>query len=354
MRHVYEVFGIPRVLLSDHDPKFASDLFKRIHEQMGIDQRLGTPYHYRSSGGVEIRVKTLQDELNILTSTRGGRGKDWYDHLPRALSIVNNKQFSKDNPDGLSPASVLFGYTPTSPIDLLAGPASYDDDEEDAVESYLQRRDASRQRFAEQRKLERAQQELRSRVTSAKLPEYEVGHWVVLHKRAFGEHVQRGLNKLESKEAFGPYRILHVDFRKGRLRVELKDEFTKGKSNEFSMEHVRRHWKQRPFKYDALALDDRLDPSALDPEKEWEVDSVSSRRYLHRKYKYAVSYKGADEESKLLPQDHPDFKGCQKMIAEFDKKHPRGSLPFDKPEDHRKWDASSRQRKSHRVTRRKT
>ena len=63
-----------------------------------------------------------------------------------------------------------------------------------------------------------------------------------------------------------------------RLRVELKDDFTKDKNNELSMEHVRRHWKQRPFKYDAIVLDDRLDPSALDPEKEWEVDSVSSRR----------------------------------------------------------------------------
>ena len=27
--------------------------------------------------------------------------------------------------------------TTTSPVDLLSGPASYDDDEEDAVESYL-------------------------------------------------------------------------------------------------------------------------------------------------------------------------------------------------------------------------
>ena len=71
------------------------------------------------------------------------------------------------------------------------------------------------------------------------------------------------LNKLETKEAFGPYCILQVDFKRGRQRVELKDDFTKGKSNEFSMEHVRRHWKQRPFKYDTLALDDRLDPSVL-------------------------------------------------------------------------------------------
>ena len=147
---------------------------------------------------------------------------------------------------------------------------------------------------------------------------------------------------------------MQVDFKRGRLRVELKDEFTKGKSNEFSMEHVRRHWKQRPFKYDTLALDDRLDPSALDPNKEWEVDGGSSRRYLHGRYKYAVTYKGADEESKLLPRDHKDFEGCKKLIAEFDTKHRLGSLPFDKPEDQRKWHASTRQQRGLRSTRRRS
>eukprot|EP01050_Picozoa_sp_SAG11_P006241 SAG11_NODE_477_length_9118_cov_3.513582_3_plen_188_part_00 len=91
----------------------------------------------------------------------------------------------------------------------------------------------------------------------------------------------------------------HIEYQ-GRLRVELKDEFTKGKSNEFSMEHVRRHWKQHPFKYDALALDDG---------------------------------------------------GLSKDDCGFDKKHPRGSLPFDRPEDQRKWDAFSRQMKSLRSTR---
>ena len=79
-----------------------------------------------------------------------------------------------------------------------------------------------------------------------------------------------------------------------------------------------------------------------------------SRRYLHGKYKYAVTYKGADEESKLLPRDHKDFEGCKKLIAEFDDKHPLGSLPFDKPEDQRKWHASTRQYRGLRSTRRRS
>ena len=166
--------------------------------------------------------------------------------------------------------------------------------------------------------------------------------------------MQRGLNKLQTKEAFGPYRVLAVNFKRGRLRVELGDEFTKGKTNEFSMEHVRRHWTQRPWKYDTVAIEDRLHPSALDPDREWEVDGVSSRRFLHGKYKYAVMYKDHDEESKLLPRDHQDFGGCQRMLNEFDTKYPKGSLPDDSPDDMRKWHASSRRQRGLRPLRKRS
>eukprot|EP01051_Picozoa_sp_SAG22_P016217 SAG22_NODE_2252_length_2785_cov_2.933730_1_plen_186_part_00 len=113
--------------------------------------------------------------------------------------------------------------------------------------------------------------------------------------------------------------------------------FTKGKLPSFSMEHVRRHWTKRPWAYDTVSLDDRLDPQLNDDTKEYEVDSVSSRRYLHGKYKYAVTFKDWHEESPLRPKDDEYFAGCQKLLAEFDAKHPFGSLPSDKPEDARKY-----------------
>ena len=180
---------------------------------------------------------------------------------------------------------------------------------------------------------------------------YEVGHWVVLHKNAFGAHVQRGLNKLETWEAFGPYQILEVDTKRGRLKVELGTDFTRGKTNVFSMEHVRQHWTKRPWRYETLTLDERLAPEAQDPDYEWEVDGVSSRRYLRGKYKYAVTYKGGDEETKLLPKDSPDLRGCQELLNEFDEKHPLGSLPFDKPEDQRAWHERTRSQHTRRSTR---
>ena len=61
------MFGLPRVLLSDHDPKFASDLFRKVHERMGVDQRLGTPYHYRSFGAMRA-VRRAQKAKSAQTS----------------------------------------------------------------------------------------------------------------------------------------------------------------------------------------------------------------------------------------------------------------------------------------------
>ena len=282
-------------------------------------------------------------------NAKAGKGKNWYEHLPRALSIVNNKE-NRDT--GLSATSILFGYRPTSPLDLLSGPI-VEEDEESALENYLQRRDTDRQRHADRRRQDREKRQKALSEGQSKLPKYSVGDWVVLHKNAFGPHAQRGKSKLESREAFGPYRILQVDLGKGRLRVELGTDFTKGKTNEFSMEHVRHHWKYRPWTYDNMSLDERLDPRYVDPDTEWEVDGVSSRRYLHERYKYRVSYKNSDEESPLRPRDHEDFNGCQELLAQFDAKHPLGSLPYDKPEDQRLYqDQRRRPQRSTRSSRR--
>eukprot|EP01051_Picozoa_sp_SAG22_P023439 SAG22_NODE_6050_length_909_cov_1.970370_2_plen_134_part_00 len=70
---------------------------------------------------------------------------------------------------------------------------------------------------------------------------------------------------------------------------------------------------------------------------EYEVDTVLHRTWKRGKYHYCVAYKGWDEDIGDKPMDHEWFAGCQKLLAEFDKTHPRGSLPRDSPADQRKY-----------------
>jgi hypothetical protein len=113
-RHVYDIFGVPELLLSDHDQKFESDIFEAAMLELGCRVELGTPYHGKTSGAVEIRIKCLHDALNL--RCHEGQGHHWVGELTKALYSVN----SKENPrTGLSPFSILFGYRPTSPLDFL-------------------------------------------------------------------------------------------------------------------------------------------------------------------------------------------------------------------------------------------
>ena len=158
---------------------------------------------------------------------------------------------------------------------------------------------------------------------------------------------------MTKKQAFGPYRILEVNFERGRIKVELEGDFPVGKSNEFTMDHVRRHWEQRPWRYDTVGLDERLDPAANMDETEYEVDAVASRRFLRGKYKYSVSFKRWDQVSELQPRDAPNFEGCQRLLDEFDQRHPLGSLPYDKPEDMRLYKETTTEARARRSSRRR-
>ena len=82
---------------------------------------LGTPYHGKTSGAVEIRIKGLHDTLNL--RCHEGQGHHWVAELTTTLYSVT----SKENPrTGLSPFSILFGYRPTSPLDFLRPSGEFD------------------------------------------------------------------------------------------------------------------------------------------------------------------------------------------------------------------------------------
>ena len=50
----------------------------------------------------------------------------------------------------------------------------------------------------------------------------------------------------------------------------------------------------------------------------------------------------------------PNFEGCQRLLDEFDQRHPLGSLPYDKPEDMRLYKETTTEARARRSTRRRT
>ena len=349
-RHVFEVFGVPTVILSDHERNFESASFSSAMEAMGCRLELGTPYHYRTSGGVEIRVKALQDALN--QRCHRTKGQHWVAELSKALYSVNKVENPRTK---LSPFSILYGYRPTSPLDFLRHDSDFDRqdwDFDEALHAYLVQRDSDR---GAQRDVQRARRE-KAEGTAASgnrsRPEFGVGGWVMLHKKAFGPGGAE--SKLVSREALGPFRVTKL-LPHGRIQVELdKTRYTKGKINVFNLGQVRKFFQRRPWGHDQIALAEHI-ATPWSGDAEFEVDEVVGRKFTYGKYKYSVSFKGrSGDHSKYLPRDSDRLTGCQKMLDAYDAQFPLGSLRSDEASDKRVYDEARKAvRKSGRLTNRR-
>jgi len=53
LRHLVPWFGVPRHIISDRDPRFASNFSKAVCKALGVQQNLSTAFHPRTDGQTE-------------------------------------------------------------------------------------------------------------------------------------------------------------------------------------------------------------------------------------------------------------------------------------------------------------
>ena len=91
------------------------------------------------------------DQLDQLAVLEESMDSDIWRTQDTIMDLLNNKEGLTT---GVSPSSLMFGYRPTSPIDLLMDPDEHEQLLADTqVEGLLQRRDDDRQQHAERRRL---------------------------------------------------------------------------------------------------------------------------------------------------------------------------------------------------------
>ena len=81
--------GIPKKIISDRGPQFASAFMKEFCKQTGITHNLSTAYHPETDGQSEIRNKHLGILLRLWVNERQD---DWASWLPFASMVLNNTQ----------------------------------------------------------------------------------------------------------------------------------------------------------------------------------------------------------------------------------------------------------------------
>nr|GFA52613.1 reverse transcriptase domain-containing protein [Tanacetum cinerariifolium] len=110
LKEVVTRHGIPVSIISDRDPRFASNFWRSLQNALGTRLDMSTAYHLETDGQSERTIQTLEDMLRACAIDFR---KGWVNHLPLV-------EFSYDNSYHASikaaPFEALYGLKCRSPI----------------------------------------------------------------------------------------------------------------------------------------------------------------------------------------------------------------------------------------------
>ena len=112
LRSTFARFGIPREIVTDNGPQFASAEFEAYLSKQGIVHRMGAPYHPETNGLAERMVQTVKQALKKMENQSGEMSAK----IQRFLYSYRNAEHSAI---GKSPAKMLLGRELRSKLDLL-------------------------------------------------------------------------------------------------------------------------------------------------------------------------------------------------------------------------------------------
>ncbi|MBW0509599.1 hypothetical protein O181_049314 [Austropuccinia psidii MF-1] len=113
---------IPKIIISDRDPKFTSEFLTNLYDMLGTKLSFSTTYHSQTNGLAERMIKTMKDILigfcayGMEYKDHEGCTHDWVTLLPAVQLAYSTSQHSTT---GKAPALVEKGWNPLFPVDHL-------------------------------------------------------------------------------------------------------------------------------------------------------------------------------------------------------------------------------------------
>nr|GFB79022.1 reverse transcriptase domain-containing protein [Tanacetum cinerariifolium] len=102
--------GIPVSIISDRDPRFASNFWRSLQNALSTRLDMSTAYHPKTDGQSERKIQTLED---MLCACAIDFGKGWVNHLPIVEFSYNNSYHANIK---AAPFEALYGRKFRSPV----------------------------------------------------------------------------------------------------------------------------------------------------------------------------------------------------------------------------------------------
>ncbi|KAL4379220.1 hypothetical protein GQ457_02G026210 [Hibiscus cannabinus] len=196
-RDVVRLHGIPRSIVSDRDVKFLSHFWRTLWSKLGTKLMFSTTCHPQTDGQTEVVNRVLSTLLRAVIKKNI---KTWEDCLPHVEFAYNHAVHSATN---MSPFEVVYGYNPTTPLDMLPLP----------FEQVMNRDGQSKAEFVMKlhqqvkENLERRTRQYETRANKVKKRvTFDVGDWVWVHFRKERFPAQRRSKLLPRGD--GPFQIV--------------------------------------------------------------------------------------------------------------------------------------------------
>ncbi|MBW0466984.1 hypothetical protein O181_006699 [Austropuccinia psidii MF-1] len=120
--NIISTCGVPKIIISDRDPKFTSELWTNLYDMMGTKLAFSTAYHPQTDGLAERMSQTMEDILRRFCAygmeykDYKGYTHEWVTLLPEVQPGYNTSQHSTT---GKTPALVEKEWNPLLPVDHL-------------------------------------------------------------------------------------------------------------------------------------------------------------------------------------------------------------------------------------------
>src|SRR5712672_1802693 len=263
--YVFPHYGLPKKVISDRDPQFASNFSRELCDLLRIKQNISSAYHPQTDGQSERTNQSLEQYLRLYC---GSQQKEWAFWLPLAQYTRNSwpKASTKK-----SPFKLILGYVP------LAHQPSREANIPNINDRLTRIKEA---REEAQHALKQAQEKM---IKETKFKGFEIGNKVWLE----GTNIKRPYDsKKLSPKRYGPFEVVakisHIAYRIGLPET-------------WGIHDVFHASLLTPYKETDEHGTNFLEPppELIEGEEEWEIEQILGKHHFGRgkKLQYLVRWK---------------------------------------------------------------